>query len=195
MDARTGVWPLTASPPRPVPSALAFRPLAEADLPRLHRWLNDPAVVRWWEGADVSWAAVVADYGPGHGRPVEHWLALEDGAPVGWLQCYTAADRLEEETWHWRGCVPLDTTAGIDYLVGEPAARGRGLGARMIRAFVQDVVFGRHPGWTHAAAGPFEANVASWKALAAAGFTRLATLADEEGPCVLMALAREELAG
>lgn len=29
-------------------SAIAFRPLARADLPRLRRWLNTPHVYAWW---------------------------------------------------------------------------------------------------------------------------------------------------
>ncbi len=169
---------------------ITFRPLTDADLPLLHRWLNDPAVVEWWEGDDVSWDAVVSDYGEGHGDPVEHWLALLDGAPVGWIQCYGAADMVEEETYYWREHLDLQTTAGIDYLVGEASARGQGVGSAMIRAFVRDVVFPMHPEWARAAAGPFEANIASWKALANAGFERAAVLDDEEGACVLMVLPR-----
>lgn len=175
------------------PPHVTFRPLAESDLPLLHRWLNDPAVVTWWEGEDVSWPAVVRDYGPGHGEPVEHWLALLDGEPLGWIQCYGADDFVEEETELWADHLDLATTAGIDYLVGDRARRGRGLGAAMIRAFVRDVVFPAHPEWTRAAAGPFEANGASWKALAKAGFRRLATLDDDDGPCVLMAASREDV--
>ncbi|MEM1115423.1 MAG: GNAT family N-acetyltransferase [Bacteroidota bacterium] len=174
---------------------VTFRPLAEGDLRLLHRWLNDPAVVQWWEGEDVSWPAVVRDYGPGHGDPVEHWLALLDGAPLGWLQCYTAADLVDEETGLWADHLDLATTAGIDYLVGSDAPRGRGLGAAMIRAFVRDVVFAAHRTWTLAAAGPFEANVASWRALAKAGFRRLAVLDDEDGPCVLMAASPTDVTG
>ena len=173
--------------------AITFRPLADDDLPLLHRWLNDPAVVEWWEGEDVSWPAVVEGYGSGNAEPVEHWLALLDGEPLGWLQCYTASYEDDDEAYYWKDHLDLDTTAGIDYLVGEAPQRGKGVGAAMIRGFVRDVVFARHPAWTHAAAGPFEANVASWKALAKAGFTRIATLDDEEGPCVLMAISRDGL--
>ena len=42
---------------------ITFRRLVDADLPMLHGWLNDPKVVEWWEGDDVSWEAVVRDYG------------------------------------------------------------------------------------------------------------------------------------
>ena len=179
----------TVSPSEPI----TFRPLHDNDLPLLHRWLNDPVVVEWWEGEDVSWPAVVANYGSGNEEPVEHWLALLDEVPFGWLQCYTAAYEADDEAYYWAPHLHLGTTAGIDYLVGEPSARGRGLGAAMIRAFSRDVVLARHPEWERVAAGPFEANVASWKALEKAGFTRRAVLDDEEGTCVLMVLERSEL--
>ena len=175
-------------------AAVSFHRLTADDLPRLHRWLHDPAVVAWWEGDDVSWPAVVRDYG--EDEVAEHWVASLDGAPLGWIQCYPA-DHPEalEETALWAPHLPLETTAGIDYLIGEPSARGRGLGAAMIRAFVGGVVFAQHPAWTHAAAGPFEANVASCKALARAGLRRVARLDDEDGPCLLFAATRAELGG
>jgi RimJ/RimL family protein N-acetyltransferase len=165
---------------------ITFRPLRDDDLPLMHRWLNDPAVVQWWEGADVSWPAVVSRYGPGHSAVVEHWIALLAGDPLGWMQCYCAADVAKREAYYWRGHLELRETAGIDYLVGEATRRARGIGSAMIRTFVRDVVFARHPEWAFAAAGPFEANVASWRALEKAGFRRLATLDDEDGSCVLM---------
>ncbi len=172
---------------------VTFRPLEDGDLPTMHLWLNDPAVVEWWEGEDVSWPSVVSGYGPGHGDPVEHWIAVLEGDPIGWIQCYSAADMIEEETYYWQEHLVLEETAGIDYLVGEASHRGRGVGSAMIRAFVRDVVFPRHPEWRQAAAGPFEANVASWKSLENAGFTRRAVLEDEEGVCVLMVLTRGDL--
>ena len=172
---------------------ITFRPLDDGDLRRMHRWLNDPEVIEWWEGEDVSWSAVVSDYGSDHGDPVEHWLALLNGEPLGWIQCYGAADMVEEETIYWADHLELSTTAGIDYLVGEATTRGKGVGSAMIRAFVRDVVFPSHPEWTLAAAGPFEANVASWKALEKAGFRRRAVLDDEEGPCVLMVASRADV--
>lgn len=150
---------------------VAFRQLTDDDLLLLHRWLNEPGVVRWWEGDDVSWEGVVREYGSANDDPGEHWLALVGGEPVGWIQCYAWADHAHEEeaTAHFDlGVDP--SAAGIDYLIGDPARRGRRLGSTMIRAFVDEVVFGMHPGWTQASAGPYVANEASWRALLHAGF-------------------------
>ena len=168
---------------------VTFRRLAEADLPTMHRWLNEPGVVRWWEGDDVSWPAVVHDYGPPSADATEHWIASVDGADIGWIQCYPCADELEEAEPWWALGVDR-TAAGIDYLVGEPGDRGRGVGSAMIDAFVSDVVFGRHPDWSQAAAAPYEANTASWRALERAGFHYVGTIDDAAGPCRLMVIDR-----
>lgn len=168
---------------------VTFRRLTDDDLPMLHAWLNEPGVVRWWEGDDVSWEGVVRDYGSEMKEPVEHWLALVDGREVGWIQCYASTSYPDEGATWWDLGVER-TAAGIDYLVADPESRGKGLGAAMIGTFVADVVFGMHPQWTQAAAAPLEANAASWRALAKAGFRHLATHDDELGPCKLMVIDR-----
>lgn len=170
---------------------VTFRRLTDEDLPLLHRWLNEPGVVRWWEGDDVSWDGVVRDYSSANTEPTEYWIASVEGADVGWIQCYATADYPDEdEVRHWWAAGVPRTTAGIDYLIADPAARGKGLGTSMIRTFVDQVVFGRHPDWTHVGASPVEANVASWRALAGAGFRHVATFTDAHGPCRLMLLER-----
>lgn len=175
---------------------LTFRRLTDGDLPLLHAWLNEPGVVRWWEGDDVSWEAVVRDYGSGSTDPTEYWLVLDGDRPVAWIQCYLAADYAgedEAEAWFHLG-LPR-TTGGIDYLVADPEARGRGLGSAMIRAFVDGVVLPRHPDWTHVAASPQAANVASWRALEKAGFTVAGEFDSDHGRCRLMVTERARRSG
>ena len=168
---------------------VSFRRLVDDDLPMLHRWLNEPGVVQWWEGDDVSWDNVVREYGSAQTDPVEFWIASIDGRDVGWIQCYAAADEPEEcEPW-WALCVDR-TAAGIDYLVGEPVDRGAGVGSALIRTFVSDIVFGLHPEWTQACAAPYAANVASWRALEKAGFRFAGIVDDDAGPCRLMVAPR-----
>lgn len=131
---------------------ITFRRTTDDDLPLLHQWLNEPGVVEWWEGDDVSWEGVVRDYGSARGDGTDHFLALLDGRPVGWIQTWSPDDAAD--------------TIGIDYLIGEPADRGRGIGAAMIRAFVATEL----PGWRRITADPEHANVASVGALRKAGF-------------------------
>lgn len=174
--------------------SFSFRLLVDADFEMMHDWLNEPGVVRWWEGEDVSMAAVAANYGADRqDQSTEHWIAEIDGEPVGWICCWPVTDGLEEtEPWFPLGVA--QTAAGIDYLVAAPDRRGQGVGSQMIRAFTFNVVFGRHCDWTQAAASPYTANVASCRALKNAGF-RFAgsvTYPDDEGngPCSLMVMDR-----
>ena len=168
---------------------VVFRRLVDADLPMMHGWLNEPGVVRWWEGDDVSWEGVVRDYGSGCADRTEHWIALRAGRGLGWIQCYAAADEPEESArWSAHGVGPA--AAGIDYLVGDPVDRGAGAGSTMIRAFVLDVVFGRHPEWTQVCAAPHPDNRASWRALEKAGFHFVGMVEDEHGPGRLMVADR-----
>jgi aminoglycoside 6'-N-acetyltransferase len=168
-------------------SAWSFRRLGDDDLPLLHRWLNEPGVVRWWEGEDVSWDAIVAAYGSSSDDDAEHWIASLEGREVGWIQCWAVAEALEEdEVMQWLRLGVPESAGGIDYLVGEPADRGRGVGSALIRSFVEDVVFVRHPSWTPICASPYAANVGSWRALEKAGFRLAGSFDDPEGPCNLM---------
>lgn len=169
--------------------AVGFRRLAEDDLPQLHRWLNEPGVVRWWEGDDVSWEGVVRDYGSAPSDSTEHWIASIDGRDVGWIQCYAVVDS-PEEAEQWWALGAHHTAAGIDYLVGDPSDRGRGLGSTVIRAFVAEVVFGLHPGWSQACAAPYTGNVGSWRALEKAGFRFAGIVEGNDGPSRLMVADR-----
>ena len=191
-----------------------FRRLDDGDLATLHRWMNEPGVVRFWEGEDVSWPGIVAQYGSAELRGrlaeehpnfvydklgadfdaehVEVYLAFLDGQASGWIQCYAVASYSEhDEVKAWLGLGFDKAGAGIDYLLGDPDRRGEGLGSSMIRTFVDDIVFGQHPDWTQVGASPVRENAASCGALAKAGLEHLGSFDDaDHGTCDLYARAR-----
>ena len=153
---------------------VTFRPLARADFDLVATWLSDPVVARWWNH-DTTPEAVERDFGPGiDGEPVEFYLACAGGGrPFGLIQRYAIAaypEYVEELEPVYE--LP-DGALSIDYLIGEPAARGRGLGTAMIADFIAQ-------GWTaypqaHSVVVPVAAgNTASWRALESAGFRRVA---------------------
>jgi aminoglycoside 6'-N-acetyltransferase len=171
---------------------VSFRRLTDDDLPLLHQWLNEPGVVRWWEGDDVSWDGVLRDYGSANEDPGEHWIAMVGDEPVGWIQCYAWADYADDEETQAHFALGVEPSgAGIDYLVGDPARRRTGLGSTMIRSFLDVVVFDQHPGWNQVAAGPYVANEASWRVLQRAGFRVLGDYSDDEDrECRVMVIDR-----
>jgi aminoglycoside 6'-N-acetyltransferase len=164
--------------------ALELRPLAEPDLTRLAVWLAAPHVEPWWreshDPATVRQAYLPLVEGT---DPTEGLLVMEDGVPVGFAQRYRVA---ADPGWLRAVSTALGPGAaravGIDYLLGEEAATGRGLG----RALIARLVFGtwpRYPEATAVVVGVAQGNRRSWRALEAAGLRRVwAGTLDSEDP-------------
>ena len=151
---------------------ISVQPLQRADLGLLAAWLAEPLVARWWAEDP---AQVEARYGPSidGDDPTALYLGLTDGEPFGFVQVYRFADEpsyaAELAPVH-----PVPTGAlSIDYLVGTADHRGHGLGAGLIRAAVQRG-FADHPEAQDVVVPVHADNQASWRALEAAGFTRVA---------------------
>jgi len=151
---------------------LTFRRLADGDLPRMHGWLSAPHVARWW-GPPPTPEQVAAKYAPrlDGGEPTDCYLALLDGRPVGFLQTYLLRDYPEYASVVAAG----DGAAGLDLFVGEPDLIGRGLGPRLIRAFLDGVVFAR-PEVDRCVIGLAVSNAAAIRAYEKAGFARWRTV-------------------
>jgi RimJ/RimL family protein N-acetyltransferase len=148
-------------------TAFSFAELGETDLPLVHRWYQSEPVLRWYARRRHTLDDVRARYLPNiRGEvPTVAYLAHFDGRPGGFIKTYALADYPEyaaalEAEAGW---------AGIDFFIGEDSLRHRGLGAPMIRAFVEQIVFIRSE-VTACVAGPDPDNRASWRALKLAGF-------------------------
>ena len=152
--------------------ALLFRALRLSDLALLHRWLQEPHVVRWW-GEPLSFAEIEAKYHPRiDGTEPTHVFIMEhEQCPMGLIQWYKWSDypahaaKLQAEPY----------SAGIDLTIGESEYLGRGIGSAAIRRFVRDVVFA-DPAITAIFCDPEEANPRSLGAFRKAGFDVLRTV-------------------
>lgn len=156
---------------------LRWRPLAADDLPLLGRWLAEPRVARWWHH-DSSPEGVERDFGPSvrGEEPGEDLVVLLDGRPVGLVQRSVIADYAEDLAELTAVAEVPDGAVELDYLIGDPALLGRGLGPRMIAALVADT-WRTRPEVPAVVIPVVAANRASWRALEKAGFRRVA-----EGP-------------
>ncbi len=153
---------------------IAFRPLRREDFALLATWLAEPLVARWWNH-ETTLEAIERDFGVAvDGRePTDVCVALLEEHPFGLIQRYAIAaypDYLKELAPVWR--VPPGALS-IDYLVGEPDHRGRGLGSAMIAAFVARS-WAAFPAADDVVVPVSAGNRASWRALEAAGFARVA---------------------
>ncbi len=151
-----------------------FRRLTRDDFELLAQWLAEPHVHEWWDHEHTP-EALDRDFGPtaDGDEPAEDYLALLDGEPVGVVQyCHFVdyPDYVEEMA----DVSPVTEGAvSIDYLIGDPAQVGRGVGTSMIAAFVERT-WVEDPLATHIVVPVNSANERSWRALISAGF-RLVT--------------------
>ena len=148
------------------------RPLTGNDLVQVSRWLAEPHVAAWWKDpADL--ASVQQEFLPSieGDDPTEMFIIEVAGRAAGLIQRYLVDDdpdwaRAMQATGAVSGCA-----AGIDYLIGDSELTGRGYGTAAIATFT-GLTLERYPQADAVVAAPQQANVASWRALARAGYTR-----------------------
>lgn len=140
-------------------------------------WLRDPQVARWWNH-ETSAEAIERDFGPSvRGEEAGEDLVVSiDGCPIGLVQRSVISD-YPEDLAEFTAIVDVpDRAVELDYLIGDADQRGRGLGARMIAAAV-DNTWSDYPSTTAVLVAVVAANIASWRAVEKAGIRRIA-----EGP-------------
>lgn len=153
---------------------MSFRPLRRPDLPLLATWLAEPLVARWWNH-QTSPEEVERDFGPSIDGtdPTEMFLCCLHDRPFGFIQRYAVAAYAEYVEELSAVCVVPAGALSVDYFIGEPDARGHGMGSLMIATFVADSLVAL-PAVHHVIVPVSTANHASWRALERAGFRRIA---------------------
>lgn len=169
---------------------IAFRRLRHSDIALIHRWLRTPRVARWWHD-DVGPYEEVAQrytaYIEGE-EPVEPFLILHEDSPIGYIQAYRVSD--DEEYYRLIG---VEDSAGLDLFIGEEEFLYRGLGSRVIRRFLREVVFANESVEV-CVIGPEPKNRAAIRSYEKAGFYFFRTIQvpGEPEPEHLMKLTRKE---
>jgi RimJ/RimL family protein N-acetyltransferase len=110
--------------------ALVLRPMTEDDWPTLERWMRDPEVLWWSEGADVT------SYSPEEVRGIYRqmsslgyaFVAELDGHPIGEV----CLQRVNLDRVRARYARDADLRR-MPITIGEKELWGRGLGTRIIR--------------------------------------------------------------
>ena len=166
----------------PQDDEISFRPLAEADLLLMHRWLATEHVSAWYPIDDVPKPPIElvrSHYLPmtrGDDRTLGFIICL-NGRPIGFIQAYMVRDHSE-----YAAAVQVeDGGAGVDLFIGEEDAVHKGLGPRVLRRFLRDVVFGEL-GATLCIIGPQPENGSAIRAYEKAGFKYLKTVRPPGSP-------------
>ena len=159
---------------------ILLRPMTAADLPLMCRWLGEAHVHRWWHDSAEP-AAVSAEYLPCiEGVEPSHLLIAElPTGPVAFLQWYRWADYPD----YGRQIDARPDEAGFDYLIGEQAWCGRGLGTRLIAELIR-CIREQDPTVGGFLVDPEEANTASRRVLEKNGLYLVAVkqVLDPDGP-------------
>lgn len=146
----------------------AVRPMTTGDFPDLVRWVNAPHVAKWWD-EHRSPEAVAAHYGPAlrGEEAVRYWILEVNGRSVGFCQDYRISDHPDYALLCGR-----PDAVGFDYVIGEAAFVGRGLGTKLLWVFLRDIVVPGHPGLSEVFAAPDHRNARSLRVLEKLGATQ-----------------------
>ena len=166
---------------------IAFRDLDLGDLARLADWLNRPHLRRFYQFAPTTPEAVAAKYGAyiRGAAPTHSHLALLDGAPFAYLQCYRIAD------WpDWQAVVQTTEGISIDLFIAEPELIGRGLGRQMLARYLDAVAFPLYPDERLCWIGHQLPNLAALACSEACGFAAERQCIEDGKPYVLLVRER-----
>jgi aminoglycoside 6'-N-acetyltransferase len=145
--------------------------MSHDDLPTLFGWLCQPHVAEWWRDVPPDLVAVEEEYGPciDGEDPTQLFVVTYAGRDIGMVQRYLLDD---EPVWlrALENTVDITNAAGMDYLIGDPEAIGKGIGTAMASAFAAEIFAWRPV--ARIVVNVDQANPASWRILGKAGFRR-----------------------
>ena len=157
--------------------------MTREDLPMLYAWLCRRHVAQWFDGAPDSLETVIDTYGPAIDGDIPQWcyIALIDGAPIGFIQAYSPAG------WHAAGWwleVTDPNVRGVDQFLANEDQLNQGIGTAMTSAFV-DMLFA-DPAVSYIQTDPEPDNLRAIRCYEKSGFRIVGRIDTPAGPSVLM---------
>lgn len=152
---------------------LELRLLDDNDISLVEVWLNKDHVKKWYDipHLDVSiddWLSEIKERS-GNFSWITYLIATWQNRPIGFCQYYKCLDSVDEDF----GTLPLQGSYGIDYLIGEEACLGKGLGKGIVSLLVEKIF--SLPGARRVTADIDMKNKASERTLLSCGFALLKT--------------------
>lgn len=169
--------------------AITFRPLLATDLPMLRGWLEQPHSRAWW-GDPGEETGYVRDMIEGRDSTRPFVFAI-NRIPIGYIQYWFIADA-RVEPWlsraPWLRLLP-DEAVGVDLTIGDAQHLSRGIGSRVLAAFVARL---RAEGHRFIIIDPDPANTRAVRAYEKAGFRVIPELLGRSGDSLLMRHHQED---
>jgi len=117
---------------------LKIRLLNDDDVQLMENWLNKEYIKKWFEVPGLcsidDWLSEIKRRNDEF-KWITYFIALWEERPIGFCLYYKCADAAED----WYGYTPLSGTYSIDYLIGEEAYLGKGIGKSMIALLVKKI--------------------------------------------------------
>jgi RimJ/RimL family protein N-acetyltransferase len=152
----------------------SFRRMTRDDIPLMHRWLNLPHVAEWWGGDSLE--DVTKEYGEyiDGVEPIHPYIASVDGVEIGHLQWMRYRDYPK-----YMQILRIDdpNAANCDVFIADEHFLHRGVGAPLIRAFVDEIIFAS--GVTTCFIDPDARNKIAIRAYEKAGFRFVRRIEDD----------------
>jgi aminoglycoside 6'-N-acetyltransferase len=172
---------------KPLP-VVVFRPVSEVDFPLMTGWLAQPHVRAFYQKDPISLDEVAAKYGPRvRGEAPTHChLALSQGRPFGYLQCYRNLD------WpDWAAEIDVDGGLSIDLFIGDPAFVGGGYGRAMLGGYAHGVAFRIYPDETRCFIAHAHDNTAALACSRSVGFRDVGDFVEDGVDMRLLLIERD----
>ena len=144
-----------------------FRPITYADIPVLHEWFNTPHVQEFYSLRAWSEEEVREKLRPVLDREKNlfAFIVLADKKPIGYVQYCPISENpwpdqeIEDEV--------AKSAAGLDLFIGDAGSIGKGLGSRIVLAFLDKEIW---PKFSCCFADPDVRNEASKRCFKKSGF-------------------------
>jgi RimJ/RimL family protein N-acetyltransferase len=146
---------------------LKFRKVTKDDIPLMHIWFNEAHVQKFYSLRPWTEEEVLAKLLPNieEKKPLFGYIALLDGTPVGYLQYC----RVKDFPWPEQDLDDIENGVGLDIFIGEAHWIGRGLGPKIIDAFLKEFLM---PTYHFVVVDPDVDNRASIKMFEKCGFSK-----------------------
>ncbi len=162
-----------------MPLDIAFVELCEEHLPLIERWLQLPHVKAYFDSGPV--------WSPSHERFIlgrstdweSSYIFTISGIPVGYIQSYWPAYADEE----WSQTFD-DDTVGVDLYIGEPDYLDKGVGTKLLTAFVERLF--ENPAVGRIILDPEPDNARAIACYRKVGFREVGPVETPDGPALLM---------